>query len=51
MVDGSPAICGGDGGGGLECQRLFSLGVDLRIAELGSIEVVRVARQERAAGQ
>ena len=51
VVDGSPAACGGDGIGGLERQGLLGLGVDLRIAELGVIDVVRAGRQERAAGE
>ena len=51
LVDARPERLCGIGSTGLEGEGLFDLSVDLLVAELGGIEVARVARDEGVAGQ
>src|SRR5215471_21588816 len=51
LVDARPEPPGRTGIVGLERERLGDLGVDPVVAELGCIDVARVAREERLAGQ
>src|SRR5262249_12763400 len=51
LVDARPERPGRTGIVGLEREGLGDLGVDPVVAELGCVDVARVAREERLAGQ